>query len=53
MPDPIPWSIWRDILLDKYVDFKKLYAGMDRGYDHDDEPKDFMSGYSIVKKDYI
>jgi hypothetical protein len=53
MPDPIPCSIWRDVILDKFVDFEKLYAGMDRGYDHDDEPKDFASGYSIVKKDHF
>jgi hypothetical protein len=53
MPDPIPRSIWRDIILDKFVDFERLYAGMDRGYDHDDEPKDFASGYSIIKKDHF
>ena len=52
MPDPLPCSIWKDIILDKYIDFEKLYAGMDRGYDHDDEPRDFRGGYSIVKKDH-
>jgi hypothetical protein len=52
MPDSLPRSIWKDIILDKYVDFEKLYAGMDRGYDHDDVPKDFGGGYSIVKKDH-
>jgi hypothetical protein len=52
IPEPLPRSIWKDIVLDKYVDFEKLHAGMDRGYDHDDEPKDFGSGYSIVKKDH-
>lgn len=53
MPDPLPRSIWKDIILDRYVDFEKLYAGMDRGYDHDDEPKDFGGGYSIVKRDHF
>lgn len=53
IPDPLPRSIWKDIVLDKYVDFEKLHAGMDRGYDHDDEPKDFSGGYSIVKKDHF
>jgi hypothetical protein len=53
MPDPLPRSIWKDIILDRYVDFEKLYAGMDRGYDHDDEPKDFGGGYSIIKKDHF
>jgi hypothetical protein len=52
IPDPLPRSIWKEIVLDKYVDFEKLHAGMDRGYDHDDEPKDFGGGYSIVKKDH-
>jgi hypothetical protein len=53
MPDPLPRSIWKDIILDKYVDFEKLYASMDRGYDHDDAPKDFGGGYSIIKKDHF
>ena len=53
MPDPLPRSIWKDIILDKYVDFEKLYAGMERGYDHDDEPKDFGGGYSLIKKDHF
>ena len=48
MPDPLPRSIWKDIILDRYVNFEKLFTGMDRGYDHDDEPKDFGSGYSII-----
>jgi hypothetical protein len=53
MPDPLPRSIWKDIIQDRYVDFEKLYAGLGRGYDHDDEPKDFGGGYSIVKKDHF
>ena len=52
MPDPLPRSIWKDMILDKYIDFEKLYAGMARGYDHDDEPRDFGGGYLIVKKDH-
>ena len=53
MPDPLPRSIWKDIILDKYFDFEKLHASMDRGYDHDDVPKDFGGGYSIVRKDHF
>jgi hypothetical protein len=53
MPDPLPRSIWRHIVLDEYVDFEKLYAGMGRGYDQDDEPKDFPGGYAIVKKEHF
>jgi len=46
-------SIWWDIILDKYVDFEKLFAGMERSYDHDDEPWDFGGGFSIVKRDHL
>ena len=49
--DPLPRTIWRKILLDSFVDFKKLFASMDKGYDHHDDPKDFGAGYALVKKD--
>jgi hypothetical protein len=49
--DPLPRTIWRKILLDLFVDFEKLFASMDRGYDHHDDPKDFGAGYALVKKD--
>jgi hypothetical protein len=51
LDEPIPRSIWRDIIQDRFVNFEKLYASMDVGYDHQDELKDFLSGYAIVKKD--
>jgi hypothetical protein len=49
--DPLPRTIWRKILLNLFVDFEKLFASMDKGYDHHDEPKDFGAGYELVKKD--
>jgi hypothetical protein len=49
--DPLPRTIWRKILLDVFVDFEKLFASMDKGYDHHDDPKDFGAGYALVKKD--
>ena len=49
--DPLPQTFWRKILLDSYVDFEKLFASMDKGYDHHDDPKDFGAGYALVKKD--
>jgi hypothetical protein len=49
--DPLPRTIWRKILLDHFVDFEKLFASMDKGYDHHDDPKDFGGGYALVKKD--
>ena len=51
LDDAIPRSIWRDIIQDRFVNFEKLYASMDLGYDHQDELKDFLGGYAIVKKD--
>ncbi|KZT09949.1 uncharacterized protein LAESUDRAFT_645833 [Laetiporus sulphureus 93-53] len=49
---PLPRSIWKDILLDRYVNFEKLFASMELGYDHDDEPKDLAAGFAIIKKDH-
>jgi hypothetical protein len=49
--DPIPRSIWKAIAQDQYVDFEKLHASMDRGYDHNDEPCEFAGGFALVKKD--
>jgi hypothetical protein len=49
--DPLPRTIWRKVLLDLFVDFEKLFASMDKGYDHHDDPKDFGAGYALVKKD--
>jgi hypothetical protein len=49
--DPLPRTIWRKILLDHFIDFEKLFASMDKGYDHHDDPKDFGAGYALVKKD--
>ncbi|EDQ98591.1 uncharacterized protein LACBIDRAFT_298826 [Laccaria bicolor S238N-H82] len=49
--DPIPRTIWRNIIQDQYVNLEKLYASMDRGYSHEDEAKDFAGGYALVRKD--
>ncbi|KZT02560.1 uncharacterized protein LAESUDRAFT_738656 [Laetiporus sulphureus 93-53] len=49
---PLPRSIWKDILLDQYVNYEKLFASMELGYDHDDEPKDLAAGFTIIKKDH-
>lgn len=49
--DPLPRTIWRKILLDLFVDFEKLFASMDKGYDHHDDLKDFGAGYTLIKKD--
>ena len=51
LADPIPRSIWCLVIQDHFVDFKKLFASMDKGYDHNDEPRDFGGGYALVKKE--
>jgi uncharacterized membrane protein len=50
---PLPRSIWKLIIEDRYVDFAKLFASMDPGYDPYDDPKDFGGGYALVKKDHL
>lgn len=49
--DPIPRSIWCQITLDQFVDFEKLFASMDKGYEHLDDVKDFGAGFALVKKE--
>jgi hypothetical protein len=51
LADPIPRSIWRSVIQDHFVNFEKLFASMDKGYDHNDEPRDFGGGYAIIKKE--
>jgi hypothetical protein len=36
---------------DDFVDFEKLHASMDHGYDHKDEPKALTDDLAIIKKD--
>lgn len=49
--DPLPHTIWRKIILDQFVDFEKLFALMEKGYDHHDDPKDFGADFALVKKE--
>jgi hypothetical protein len=53
LDEPIPRTLWRDIIQDRFVNFEKLHASMELGYDHQDELKDFHGGFAIVKKDQI
>jgi len=48
--DPLPVSIWRDIVNDKYVNFEKLFASTVPGFDHNDEPKILAGEYAVIKK---
>ena len=48
---PLPRSIWKSIIEDRYVNFKKLFAAMDPGYDPYDIPQDIAGGFVLIKKD--
>ncbi|KAG5724681.1 hypothetical protein E4T56_gene3738 [Termitomyces sp. T112] len=52
LKDPISCAMWKLVILDHFVDLEKLYATLDKGYDHNNEPKDFMGSFSLVKKDF-
>ena len=52
LAQPLPQSIWKPIVQDHYVDFEKLLASMEPGYDHNNELKDFGDGYALVRKDH-
>jgi hypothetical protein len=50
---PIPRGLWKDIIQDRFINFEKLFASMDVGYDHSEVPKDFHAGFVLVKKDQL
>ncbi|KAG6883876.1 hypothetical protein C0993_003184 [Termitomyces sp. T159_Od127] len=52
LKEPISRAMWRLVILDQFVDFDKLYMTFDQGYNHADEPKEFMGGFSLVRKDH-
>jgi hypothetical protein len=53
MHEPVANSIWKLIILDKYVDFEKLYATLDPDYNPSDEAKDLNDNFSILEKNSI
>ncbi|KAJ3768208.1 hypothetical protein FB446DRAFT_650843 [Lentinula raphanica] len=42
-----------DLFQNEYISFEKLLAGIDPGYDHRDEGKDFGAGYTLIKNDHL
>jgi hypothetical protein len=51
--EPIANSIWRLIILDKYVDFEKLYATLDPGYNPNDEGKELNEKFTLLEKNSL
>lgn len=51
--EPIANSIWKLIILDKYVDFEKLFVTLDPDYNPNDEAKDLNEKFSLLEKNSI
>ena len=51
--EPVANSIWRLVILDKYVDFEKLYATLDPGYNPNDEAKELNDKFTLLEKNSI
>ncbi|EPT01669.1 hypothetical protein FOMPIDRAFT_1048561 [Fomitopsis schrenkii] len=45
---PLPRSIWKDIVADKFVAFDRIFATMEVGYSQDDDSKVIAPGISLV-----
>ncbi|KAH9913725.1 uncharacterized protein B0H18DRAFT_1147359, partial [Fomitopsis serialis] len=48
---PLPRSIWKDLVADKFVSFERIFATMELGYDHDEDTRELAPGLSLVRKD--
>ncbi|KAF8797569.1 hypothetical protein BYT27DRAFT_7125244 [Phlegmacium glaucopus] len=51
--EPIANSIWKLIILDKYVDFEKFYVTLDPGYNPNDEAKDLNEKFTLLERNSI
>ena len=53
MREPVANSIWRLVILVKHVDFEKLYATLEPGYNPNDEAKDLNDKFTLVEKNSV
>ena len=51
--EPVANSIWKLIILDKYVDFEKLYVTLNPDYNLNDEAKDLNERFTLLEKNSI
>ena len=51
--EPVANSIWRLVILDKYIDFEKLYATLDPGYNPNDEAEELNEKFTLLEKGSI
>ena len=53
MHEPIANSIWRLVILNKYVDFEKLYVTLDPSYNPNDKAKELNDRFMLLEKNSI
>jgi hypothetical protein len=53
MPEPIANFIWKLIILDKYVDFKKLYITLSLDYNPNNKAKDLGDAFLLLEKNSV
>lgn len=51
--EPFTHSIWCLIVQDRYVEFEKLLASLGSASQQQDEAKDFVPGFAIIRKDQL
>ncbi|KAF8806103.1 hypothetical protein BYT27DRAFT_7224460 [Phlegmacium glaucopus] len=50
---PIANSIWRLVILDKYVDFEKFFVTLEPGYNPNNEAKELNDRFTLLEKNSI
>ena len=53
MREPLANSIWKLVILDKFVDFKKLFVTLDPNYNPNDEAKELNDKFTLLEKHSI
>jgi hypothetical protein len=51
--EPIANTIWRLVILEKYVYFEKLYVILDPSYDPNDDVKDLANKFTSLEKHIV
>ncbi|KAJ7223066.1 hypothetical protein GGX14DRAFT_657013, partial [Mycena pura] len=47
---PLPWTVWKDIVWDRHIEFPQIMASLGSMQSHADKPVDFAGEYVLVKK---
>ena len=46
-------KLWRLVILDKYVNFEKLYVTLDPSYNPNDKAKDLNERFTLLEKNSV